>query len=111
MNPHSKDDSSKIIKCFINISKRKCPCCKNKVIIPFYFKKFDPYYCLSCGSHIESNVILSITLTLLMVSFSVYLGSIGLHIFSILVLIIMIIRQLFLDIFDAIILPLREHIP
>ena len=98
------------MKSLLIISKRKCPCCSKKVIIPFNFKKYDPYYCPSCNAHIEPNVLLSIILTLAMVYFSIHLGSIGFNRFSIFILIIMIFRYLFLDIIDAMILPLHEHI-
>jgi len=45
-----------------------------------------------------------------MLGLSINLGYIGFNILSILVLIVMFIRHLFLDILDAMILPLQEHI-
>ncbi len=101
---------SNIINFLIKITKRKCPCCNYKVIIPLKFKKYDPYYCSKCNSHIEANPLLSIILTLSMLGLSINLGYIGFNILSILVLIVMFIRHLFLDILDAMILPLQEHI-
>lgn len=92
-----------------NEFKRICPGCKRKVINPFQFKKYEPYYCTSCHRHIIANVWISILLSITQCFICIQLFNAGFQSWGYFVLFLMFIHKIFLDILDAMILPLQEH--
>lgn len=92
-----------------NRFKRTCPCCKRKVINPFQFKKYEPYYCPSCHRHIIANVWISILLAITQCFICIQLFNAGFQSWGYFVLFLMFIHKILLDILDAMILPLQEH--
>lgn len=92
-----------------NKFKRTCPYCKRKVINPFQFKKYEPYYCPSCHRHIIANVWISILLAITQCFICIQLFNAGFQSWGYFVLFLMFLHKIFLDILDAMILPLQEH--
>ncbi len=96
-------------RCSIEIKnkfKRACPCCKQKVIDPFQFKKYELY---SCHRHIVVNAWISILLIITQCFICVQLFNAGFQSWGYFVLLLMFIHKIFLDILDAMILPLQEY--
>ncbi|OAL78797.1 hypothetical protein AY607_05680 [Acinetobacter sp. SFA] len=79
------------------------------MINPFQFKKYEPYYCPSCHRHIIANVWISILLAITQCFICIQLFNAGFQSWGYFVLFLMFLHKIFLDILDAMILPLQEH--
>ncbi len=86
--------------------KRHCPSCKKKCINPLEFKRDQTYRCPCCGVGVEINAFCSVALSFLLAFFIGIAMDNGYTQLGKVILIVLIIRVVFLDKNDAMLLPL-----
>ena len=85
---------------------RRCPSCHSKVIKPLDFKKSESYQCSECLCYVDSNVFLSGSLSIGLALYVGYLYSLDMFYGGLGMFLVLLIRWLFLDKVDAVLLPL-----
>lgn len=91
----------------MKIKYRTCPCCHSPEAISI--KDLSVYAgCVICNEDIEINPHFSVALSILLLTICLYLLERDHSILSALILVIMLVRSSRLDLFDALLMPLRK---
>ena len=89
------------------IKYRKCPCCHSPAAVSV--KDLGIFACCSkCNEDVEINPHFSVALSILLLTISLLLMEKDHFILSALILVIMAVRSARLDLFDALLMPLRK---